>query len=473
MRDRRFYRRNGTSRVKLIIIIGVTVLVLGGVAGVTMKMTGGDKSAAPKEVSVRVETVGRGDLIEIVSAPGQLQPKTKVTISAKTTARIMDLPFEEGVSVKKDAILVKLDSKDLEAQLQGTEARRSAQAAEIEAGQARLKAQEAQIIAAKAELADAERNLRRQTELLNSKDVATSIVDQAQTRVDTLRAQLNAAEASLVANRASLGAATHQLAAAESEIARARDNLSYSTIASPIDGIVTRVNAKVGELVVTGTMNNPGTTILEVSDLSEMQVDAQVDESNIAFVKEGQKAKVRISAFPDELFDGTVKLVGLDVVDPRFAGGGGGGGGQSFQGRWYRARVVVDTKGKRIPAGLSSDVDIETEVHKNVIKVPTQAVMGRTVDDLPAAAKEKPEVDKNKTLATVVFRIVDGKTVITPVTIGASDMTHTLITSGLKDGDKVVVGPYKVLPSMSDGTKVKEEAATKPSTQPTTTTAKS
>jgi HlyD family secretion protein len=291
-----------------------------------------------------------------------------------------------------------------------------------------------------------------------------------------MRARLDAAASALEADRAALGAAQHQLVAAESEIDRARDNLSYSTIASPIDGIVTRVNAKVGELVVTGTMNNPGTTILEISDLSEMQVDAQVDESNIAFVKEGQKAKVRISAYPDELFDGVVKLVGLDVVDPRFGGGGGGGGGGSFQGRWYRARVVVETKGKRIPAGLSSDVDIETEVHKNVIKVPTQAVMGRAVDDLPLAAKEKPEVDKNKTLATVVFRVVDGKTVITPVTIGASDMTHTLITSGLKDGDKVVVGPYKVLPTMSDGTKVKEEAATKPSTQPaatTTTTKKS
>jgi HlyD family secretion protein len=364
---------------------------------------------------------------------------------------------------------VQLDSKDLQAALDAAEARHRAQGAQILAGEARLKSQEAQIIAARAQLADAERDLRRQAELLQTKDVSTSIVDTAQTRVDELRANLDAALSGLDADRAALGASKHQLTAAGADIARARDDLSYATIVSPIDGIVTRVNAKVGELVVTGTMNNPGTTILEVSDLSEMQVDAQVDESNIAAVKEGQKAKVRISAYPDDTFDGVVKLVGLDVVDPRF-GGGGNMGGQSFQGRWYRARVVVDTKGKRIPAGLSSDVDIETNVHKEVIRVPTQAVMGRPVDDLPAHAKDKPEVDKNKTLATVVFRVVDGKSVVTPVTIGASDMTHTQITAGLKDGDRIIVGPYKVLPSMSDGAKTKEDAAAGSATKPGATT---
>src|SRR5207249_8779000 len=109
---------------------------------------------------------------------------------------------------------------------------------------------------------------------------------------------------SLEAEKASLIVSKHQLTAAAAEIARARDNLSYATITSPIDGIVTRLNAKIGEMVVMGTMNNAGTVILEVSDLTEMQVDAQIDESNIASVKDGQHAKVRISACPVELIDG-------------------------------------------------------------------------------------------------------------------------------------------------------------------------
>jgi HlyD family secretion protein len=219
-------------------------------------------------------------------------------------------------------------------------------------------------------------------------------------------------------------------------------------------------------------MNNAGTVILEVSDLSEMQVDAQIDETNIANVKNEQKAKVRISAFPDKEFNGEVKLVGLDIADQRSMGGNNNFGGGSQQGRWYRAKVVVDTEGKRVPAGLSADVDIETQRHENVIKVPTQAVMGRPVDELPEAIKNRPEVDKNKQLATVCFVLGDdGKAKITPVIIGASDMTHTQITSGLKDGDRLIIGPYKVLPGLKNDQKVKEDtsAATTKQTNGATT----
>lgn len=460
--------------MKTLIIVVVTLAVAGTLTGVGMKLTGKSSMGGQpeQETSVRVEKVSRGDLVEIVSAPGQIQPKTKVSISARTTARIAALPFDEGMEVKRDQVIVQLDSKDLEAQLKAAESRRAAQAAQIEVSEARLKSQEAQIQATKVQLADAERNLKRQMELLETKDVAQSMVDEAQAQVDQLKAQLQGAISSLEADAAGLTVQRHTLDAAAAEILRAKDNLSYTTILSPIDGIVTRMNAKVGEMVVTGTMNNAGTIILEVSDLSEMQVDAQVDETNIANVKAGQKAKVRISAFPDELFDGEVKLVGLDIADQRSSGGNSSFGGGSQQGRYYRAKVVVDTDGKRVPAGLSADVDIETQRHANVIRVPTQAVMGRPIDDLPAAVKDRPEVDKNKQLATVCFLVGDdGKAKVTPVTIGASDMTHTQIVSGLKDGDPLIIGPYKVLPGLKDGQKVKEEtsSSSSSSTSPTTT----
>jgi len=456
--------------VKIIVAVVVTVVVLGILAGVGMSLRGKGDTGKSEGTPVRVEPVKRGDLVEIVSAPGQLQPRTKVSISAKTTARIIDMPFEEGTSVKKGQVIVQLDAKDLQAALDASEAHQAAQAGEIEVGLARIKSQEAQIESARVQLADAERDLHRQLELLNTKDVSQSAVDVAQAKVDQLKAALNSQISSMEAERASLVVQRHNLTAAKADIDRARDSLSYTTIASPIDGVITRVNAKVGEMVVMGTMNNAGTVILEVADLSEMQVDAQIDESNIASVHEGQKAKVRISAYPDETFDGTVKLVGLDVVDPRMGGGGGGGNQGGNQGRWYRARVVVDTKNRRIPSGLSSDVDIETNNHKSVIKVPTQAVMGRPVDELPADAKNKPEVDKNKTLATVVFCYADGKAKITPVTIGASDMTHTEITSGLKDSDRVIIGPYKILPTLNESMKLKEDtsATSKPTTNATT-----
>jgi HlyD family secretion protein len=460
--------------VKTLIIVVITLAVAGALTGVGMKLTGNGPAKPEPDTSVRVEDVTRGDLVEIVSAPGQIQPKTKVSISAKTTARIMELPFDEGMQVKKDQVIVQLDSKDLEAQLKAAESRRAAQAAQIDVGEARLKTAEAQILSSKVQLADAERDLKRQRELLETKDVAQSFVDEAQAQVDQFKAQLAGALSSLEADKASLTVQRHQLDAAAAEILRAKDNLSYTTIVSPIDGIVTRMNAKVGEMVVTGTMNNMGTVILEVSDLSEMQVDAQIDETNIANVQSGQKAKVRIAPYPDQLFDGNVTLVGLDIADQRSSGNNNMFGGGSQQGRWYRAKVVVDTAGKRIPAGLSADVDIETQRHQNVIRVPTQAVMGRPVEELPADVKDRPEVDKNKQLATVVFRLVEGKAKVTPVTIGASDMTHTQITAGLKDGDRLIIGPYKVLPGLKDGQKVKEDTSattTKPATGSTTASA--
>jgi HlyD family secretion protein len=131
---------------------------------------------------------------------------------------------------------------------------------------------------------------------------------------------------------------------------------------------------------------------------------------------------------------------------------------------------VIDTKGRRIPAGLSADVDIETNVHTHVIKVPTQAVMGRPLEELPAGVKDRPEVDKDKTLVTVVFRYENGKAMMTPVVISAGDMTHTVITSGLTDADRIITGPYKVLPGLKDAQEVKEQAAT---TQPMKGAAKS
>jgi HlyD family secretion protein len=469
--------------VKIAVIVVIALAIAGGIAGVGMKLFGKGSvgASAEQEATVRVEPVSRGELVEIVSAPGQIQPKTKVSISAKTTARIMELPFDEGMAVKKGDMIVQLDAKDAEAQLKAAESRRAAQASEIEVGEARLKSQQASIEVTKVQLADAERKLRQQKELLATQSVARDLYEVAEASVAQFKAQLIGEIASLEAARGGLDVQRHQLEAAAAEILRSKDNLSYTTITSPIDGIVTRMNAKVGEMVVTGTMTNMGTVILEVSDLSEMQVDAQIDENTVADVKAGQKAKVRISAFQDQTFDGEVRLVGLDVADSRY-GNNSMFSGNSNQGRWYRAKIVVDTAGKRVPVGLSADVDIETQRHTNVIKVPTQAVMGRPVDELPQEAKDRPEVDKSKQLATVCFVVKDGKAKVVPVTIGASDMTHTHITAGLKDGEHLVIGPYKALPSLKDGQKVKEDvasatkpataASTKPATTTTTTAAK-
>ncbi len=451
------------------ILIGALVAVAIVGAGITFGVMKYRSSNEVETASVRVEPVSRGDLVEIVSAPGQVQPKTKVQISARVAARIKELPFEEGAQVKAGDVLVRLDATELAAQLRATEARAAGQRAQLEEAGARVKSAESQIAASRVMLLDAQRDYKRQTEL--KEFVSQAIVDTAQAKADQLEQQLQSSLSQLEANKLNLVVLKHSIEAAEAEIVRAKDNLAYTTISTPIDGIITRLNGKVGELVVTGTMNNAGTVILEVSDLSEMQVDAQVDESNIAAVKDEQKAKIRIAAYPDETFDGVVKLVGLDTAD-QSSNRNSMGSSSQMQGKWYRARVVLDTKGRRIPAGLSADVDIETKVHRNVIKVPTQAVMGRPLDDLSAALKSRPEVDANKTLVTVVFKYDNGKAAMTPVVIAAGDMTHTVVTSGLNDGDRIITGPYKALPGLKDEQEVKEQEATTQAAKPTNGTAK-
>jgi HlyD family secretion protein len=247
--------------------------------------------------------------------------------------------------------------------------------------------------------------------------------------------------------------------------------LTYCTIKSPIDGVVTRRKAEVGEMVVTGTMNNAGTVIMEVADLSQMMMFARIDETSIASVKVGQHAKVRIQAFADEIFDGTVETVALARNDDSSSMNRMSASEGST--RYFEAKIRLKTDGRRIPSGLAADADVETKTHQG-IRVPSQSVLGRPLDSLSADARTKPEVDSTKSIATVVYRYLDGKAVATPVKVGPSDETHTLILSGLKDGEPVIVGPYKILETLADGQQLPKETApsTRPTTQPAAKTTK-
>jgi HlyD family secretion protein len=396
---------------------------------------------------VRVEPSVRGDLVEFVSASGEVEPRTKVSISSRVVARINELPFDEGHSVKKGDVLVRFDDKELKAALDSVEARYAAQESEITVAQTRITVQQAQIDVTRVDYEDAQRDLRRQTQLLATKDVSQSTVDTAQSKVDGLKARLMAARQTLAADEAGLIVMRHNLDAARAEIARASDNVSYATIASPIDGTVTKREAEVGELAVMGTMNNAGTVLMEVADLSKMWLVARVDESSITAVKVGQKAKIRMQAFGDEVFDGVVEKVALAFTEERLTNT-----------KFFEAKILLDTKGKMVPSGLNGDAEIETNRLESVLKVPTQSVVGRPVENLPPDLRNKPEVDKRKTIATVVYRFVDGKAAVTPVTVGPSDVTHTVIKSGLGEGDRVVTGPYKVLESIQNDDRIRDEA---------------
>jgi len=442
----------------LVIVAAVLVVLVGlGVAfGPVALQKIRDAMPKPDGTVVRLMHPQRGTLVETIKAPGEIEAKTKVEISARLSARIIELPFEEGDIVTKGdptatppippSVLIKLDSTDREASLRATEARRAADAAAIEVHRARLQGTRASIQGTRASLRQAELELQRNTDLLATHDVAQSVVDSSRSRVDELRANIESQEQSLRADELNLKVMEYNLLASDAAIEQARDDLSYTTIFSPISGTLTRLNAEVGELVVTGTMNNAGTVIMEVADLSVMLLNAQVDEASVGGVKVGQRAKVRINAYPGQEFTGTVQAIAL--TNDRAQDGS----------KYYKTEILLDTHGAQIYSGLTADVEIETRRHEDAIKVPGQAVLARPVDDIPLSIRENnPDVDMTKNVATVVYRFANGKAVVTPVTIGASDASETLILSGLSEDDQVIVGPYRVFEALAHDQAVKDE----------------
>jgi HlyD family secretion protein len=440
------------SRIVFITVI-ITLVVVSAAAIVYKVKT----RASNKPTIVRIENAQRGELVEFVSAPGEIEPSVNVAISAKVSARITELPYEEGDIVtcgstdtnqpEPASVLVRLDAKDLESRLLSTEANYSAQVAQLEVEKARISSQQSNLIGLDASLKQSQRDLERQKGLLESQDISQATFDQSKLKFDEFKSRYDSAKHTLEAAELNLVVLQHNLEAAGANVTQAEEALSYTTITSPIDGVVTRINAEVGEVVIFGTMNNPGTVILEVADLSTMLLVAQVDEADVGKLRVGQKSTVFVQTFPDEEFKGVVDTIALTHrISP------------STGTKYFRTEILLEGEVQKLFSGLTAHVDIETIKHEDILNVPSQAVLGRAIDDLPLDIRENcPEVDKEKTFTPAVYRYIDGKAVVTPVKIGPSNLTHTVILSGITEDDKIIVGPYKELEGLKHDKKIRDE----------------
>jgi HlyD family secretion protein len=431
--------------VRIFLII-VVVLLAGGTAAALLAGPGLRDSLArfkpqPSRTDVRIETVRQDRLVQTVSAPGEIEPLTKVEISAEVSARILELPLRENDPVRKGDVLVKLDDRDLQAARVSAVARRDAE-------RFRLDSERARIEGLLSSLSFAQKHLTRQEELFSTGDVPRKAVDDAMERVQDIQSALDSA-------RHSISVIQSGLAAAEADIIRADEGLARTIIHSPIDGVMTLLNAEVGELVVVGTMNSPGTVILTVADLSRMILKAKVPESDITKVAAGQTAKIYINAFADDVFNGRVRRVALQRTP-----------GIGQESSYFLAEVEVDRNGQQLLSGLAANVDIEIATHEGLL-VPSQAVVDRLIEKLPSDIVQGSSlVDKGKKTASVVFREIEGKAVCTPVKVGQSDLTRSVILDGLQDGDRILTGPYKVLATIEHESLVREQTAPTPGQEP-------
>ncbi|QOI99925.1 MAG: efflux RND transporter periplasmic adaptor subunit [Phycisphaeraceae bacterium] len=370
-----------------------------------------------KATKVRVGAVERGDLIRVVSAPGYIEPRTKVDISAQVSARIVALPFREGQRARKGETLVRLESDDLQALL--------------DSARASLRSEESRLEGVRATYEQADRDLRRQRELLGSKDIAPQVYEAAEARWLELKSALEQVERSIDIARAN--------------IKRAEKDLANTVISAPFDGVISQLNAEVGELVVVGTLNSPGSVIMRFSDLSRMLMRARIDEANIMPVEGGQRCRVYINAFPGSVYRGVVER----VRPTRQVG--------SDQTAYFETEIAVELPEDNALSGMLANVDVEVETLAGVLKVPSQAVVDRAVDDLPAALRESPLVDSGKKYVRVVWTIEGGRARATPVIAGASDLTHTVVVQGVAEGSSIIIGPYKTLLSLKHEQRVEDD----------------
>jgi HlyD family secretion protein len=325
---------------------------------------------------------------------------------------------------------MRLDDRDLKAALQSAEARRDGE-------RYRLEAERSRIVGSQNNLENQRAIAQRQESLFRAGDVSRQAYEDAVTRARDLESQFLAQKNTIVQLEKSL-------AAAEAQIEQQREALRRTVVVAAIDGVVTQLNAEVGELVVVGTMNMPGTKIMTIADLSKMKLSAKVSETDIPRVAKGQPAEVRINGYKNRVFKGTVDEVALSRTVEKDGTG------------FFKTAILLDLDGEQIFSGLGGNVDISIARHSG-LNVPSQAVVERRVEGLPESQRSSPLIPAGKKLASVVFRVVDGKAVATVVGTGASNLTNTVIADGVKAGELVVTGPYKALERLKDGEAVVQE----------------
>jgi HlyD family secretion protein len=373
------------------------------------------KGGGAKGEKVYVEPVKPRTIQAIVTAPGEVNPKVKVNISAHIVGKIEKLYFQDGDRVRKGQKLVDLEKFAYQAQYD--RARAGVSNANIE------------VIRAKAALGTADTAYKRATSMQRQGIQAQELFDRARQDYDNAQAGYASAQ--------------EGVRQATALLQQAKTDLDHTTILSPIDGKAVQLNAHEGEVVVTGTMNNPGSVIAVIADLSEILVEADVGETEVTGIKVGQKAKIHVDAVPEKEYDGHVVEIGSSAEVRQTAGTGL---------RYFKVKVQFDNPDDRLRPGMTSQVSIITTTAPEALSVPIQSVVERVPPSLAKKGKgdEEPE-DENTPKRKYVFLVKDGKAVMTEVKTGISDATHVSIESGLKASDQVITGPFRILKKIKDG----------------------
>jgi HlyD family secretion protein len=392
-------------------------------------------------VSAKLGDVVEKSITSTITAPGRIRAVASVDISAEVPGRVIELKVAEGDSVKAGELLLRLDDAQYKSR--------------VDQASAALKSAQASLVLAEARLGQLEKDQNRLA-ALKEKDLASAEA------LEKVRTDYTVQQAEQDARREEVSRMRATLADAEADLRK-------TVYRAPVSGVVSRLSIELGEIVMTGTMNNPASVIMTISDLGMMQVEAEVDESDIVDVHPGQPSKITVDAIPDTTFKGHVITVGNSGRQTA------PGASASDEVVNFEVKVQFDQPDWRLKPGMTADVEVETQTHSEVTAVPIQALVARSRlalenDEKAAAKKSKKKVTIHaapdslkgparekweKEVVEGVFKLVNNEAVFMAVKTGISDESMIEVRGDLAAGDKVVVGPYRVLKDLKEGVRVK------------------
>ncbi|MGA9058930.1 MAG: efflux RND transporter periplasmic adaptor subunit [Terriglobia bacterium] len=483
--------RNGKgkkSRKKMILVIVGALALVGLVAGGIIWSKGG-------VVTVQTLKVTRADLLSaIVTASGEIKPPTAslANVNANSYGKITDIFVKEGDTVKKGQLLLKTEAVQANATVDAQKATVSSAKADVEQFAATVQAQQAALNTALANVQTAQANLvrnqqefKRGEDLLRDKLIAQNEFDTRLDNVKVAQATLDGDQAAVVQQRALLQQARFNLDSARAKVAMqeaqlvstedVRDKTIYN---SPLDGIVTSLPVHVGENVVPGIQNAVGSLLYQVSDLAVITAEVKVDETDIVNVKLGQTAEVTIDAIPNKTFKGKVTEIGQSAVGRTSGVTTGTSTSTTEEAKDFKVVVTLDDPPPGLRPGLSTTAKITTATRQNAVTIPIQALTVRTRRQLEEeesskgakgkvqAATSQPTTaakDKGKEEVQGAFQLKDGRAVFVPVESGIMGQSDVEVLKGVQPNEEIVSGPFSVLRTLKNHTKVKvDNSALKP-----------
>jgi len=424
-------------------------------------------------VTVQTGKVLREDLTSVVTASGEIKPKVYVNIGANAFAKITRLYVKEGDHVQKGQLVATLDNIQSAADVAANQAALNVSQTDMQASQANVNTAEAELKQSEAEFERAKLDYERCKNLYDNQLIAKADYDTKNAAFATAQAQIGQARAKLAQAKAQLVSAQVRIKQNAANLRRVTDVLGKTEYVAPFDGVITNLPVREGETVVVGIQNSPGSTLMTIADTSVITAEVKVDETDIVNVKLGQPAEVSIDALPKQRFKGVVTEIGNNAVlrSTGVSTAQTTSGGQ--EAKDFKVVVTIENPPPNLLPGLSTTARITTASRPGVLAIPIQALTIRQRADLVSDKDRKSRKDtahaatssgpnpKEELQGVFVLRNKRDAEFV-PVATGISGTTDIEVVNGLREGDEIVTGSYKVLRTLRNGVNVKVDNTSGP-----------